>query len=92
MACSSRPNVCTACTFVERHDLPVYHREVRVFEVFEPGGTAIALFLADYYARDGKQGGAWMNNFVHQSRLFGLKPVVINHLNIPSRRQARRPC
>jgi peptidyl-dipeptidase Dcp len=70
-------------SFVERHDLPLYRPGVRVFEVFEQGGTAIALFLADFYARDGKQGGAWMNNFVQQSGLFGLKPVVINHLNVP---------
>jgi peptidyl-dipeptidase Dcp len=69
-------------SFVERHDLPVYHPDVRVFEVFEADGTALGLFLADYYARDNKQGGAWMNHFVVQSKLFGLKPVVVNNLNI----------
>jgi peptidyl-dipeptidase Dcp len=69
--------------FRERHDLPVYHPDVRVFEVFDADGTALALFLGDYFARDNKQGGAWMNNFVRQSKLFGLKPVVANNTNIP---------
>ena len=68
--------------FVERHDLPTYHSDVRVFEVLEADGAPLALFLADYYARDDKQGGAWMNHFVLQSTLFGLKPVVVNHLNV----------
>jgi peptidyl-dipeptidase Dcp len=54
-----------------------------VFEVFDADGSPLALFLADFYARDNKQGGAWMNNFVTQSKLFGLKPVVANNLNIP---------
>jgi peptidyl-dipeptidase Dcp len=70
-------------SFVERHDLPVYHADVRVFEVFEPDGKPIALFLADFYARDGKQGGAWMSNFVAQTRLLGTRPVVVNNLNVP---------
>jgi peptidyl-dipeptidase Dcp len=69
--------------FQERHDLPVYHSDVRVFEVFDADGSPLALFLGDYYARDNKQGGAWMNTFVTQSRLIGLKPVVVNNLNIP---------
>ena len=70
-------------TFKERTDLPVYQPDVRVFEVFDSDGKPLALFLGDYFARDNKQGGAWMNNFVNQSRLFGLKPVVVNNLNIP---------
>ena len=70
-------------TFKERTDLPVYQPDVRVFEVFDSDGKPLALFLGDYFARDNKQGGAWMNNFVNQSRLFGLKPVVANNLNIP---------
>jgi len=69
--------------FRERHDLPVYHPDVRVFEVFDSDGTPLALFVGDYFARDNKQGGAWMNNFVRQSKLFGLKPVVANNTNIP---------
>ena len=70
-------------TFKLRTDLPVYQPDVRVFEVFDRDGKPLALFLADYFARDNKQGGAWMNSFVQQSRLFGLKPVVANNLNIP---------
>jgi peptidyl-dipeptidase Dcp len=70
-------------SFQERHDLPVYQNDVRVFEVFDTDGSPLALFLADYYARDNKQGGAWMDNYVGQSKLLGLKPVVVNNLNIP---------
>ena len=70
-------------TFKERHDLPVYHKDVRVFEVYDADGKPLALFLADYFARDNKQGGAWMTGYVAQSRLFQRKPVVANHLNIP---------
>ena len=70
-------------TFKERHDLPVYQPDVRVFEVYDANGQPLALFLGDYYARPSKRGGAWMNAYVQQSGLFGSKPVVANHLNIP---------
>ncbi len=70
-------------TFKERKDLPTYHPDVRVFEVFNADGTPLALFLGDYYARSSKRGGAWMNAYVPQSALFANKPVVANHLNIP---------
>lgn len=70
-------------TFKERHDLPVYQADVRVFEVYDRDGKPLALFFADYYARPSKRGGAWMNAYVQQSALFGTKPVVANHLNIP---------
>jgi peptidyl-dipeptidase Dcp len=69
-------------TFKERHDLPVYHPDVRVFEVSNADGSPLALLLIDYYARPSKRGGAWMNDYVAQSGLFGTKPVVANHLNI----------
>ncbi|HVV14722.1 M3 family metallopeptidase [Amycolatopsis sp.] len=69
-------------TFTERHDLPAYHPEVRVFEVADADGTPRGLFLGDYYTRDSKRGGAWMNTFVDQSRLLGDKTVVVNNLNI----------
>ena len=70
-------------TFKERHDLPVYQPDVRVFEVFDADGSPLALFLADYYARPSKRGGAWMNEYVMQSDLLKNKPVVANHLNVP---------
>ncbi|MGA2260260.1 MAG: M3 family metallopeptidase, partial [Acidobacteriota bacterium] len=69
--------------FKERTDLPVYQPDVRVFEVFNEDGSPLALFLADYFARDNKQGGAWMSEYVSQSRLLGLKPVAVNNLNVP---------
>jgi peptidyl-dipeptidase Dcp len=68
-------------TFKERHDIPVYHPDVRVFEVFDSDGKALALFYADYFKRDNKQGGAWMDLFVDQSALTGWKPVVFNVAN-----------
>jgi peptidyl-dipeptidase Dcp len=70
-------------SFTERHDLPVYQPDVRVFEVTDADGSPLALFLVDYYARPSKRGGAWMNAYVSQSQLLGLKPVIANHLNIP---------
>jgi peptidyl-dipeptidase Dcp len=70
-------------TFKERRDLPVYQSDVRVFEVFDADGAPLALFLADYFARDNKQGGAWMAAYVTQSKLLQQRPVVANHLNIP---------
>jgi peptidyl-dipeptidase Dcp len=70
-------------TFKERPELPVYHPDVRTFEVFDADGTPLALFVADYFARDTKQGGAWMSHFVRQARLLGLRPVIVNNLNVP---------
>jgi peptidyl-dipeptidase Dcp len=70
-------------TFKERHDLPVYHPDVRVFEVFDAGGKHLALFYCDYFKRDNKNGGAWMSNFVEQSHLLGNLPVVYNVANLP---------
>jgi peptidyl-dipeptidase Dcp len=69
--------------FRQRHDLPLYRDDVQVFEVFDADGAPLALFLTDYYARDDKQGGAWMSNFVNQSALLAQPPVVVNVLNIP---------
>ena len=70
-------------TFKERFDLPLYRGDVRAFEVFDHNGSPLALFFCDYYARDNKQGGAWMNAYIDQSTLLGSKPVIANHLNIP---------
>ncbi len=69
-------------TFKERHDLPVYQEDVRVFEVFEEDGSTLGIFIEDPFARPSKRGGAWMNSYVDQSDLTGLKPIVANHLNI----------
>ena len=77
-------------TFKERKDLPVYQPDVRVFEVSDADGKPLALFLGDYFARDNKQGGAWMASYVSQSKLLNHKPVVANHLNIP-KPQAGQP-
>lgn len=68
-------------TFKERHDLPVYQKDVRVFEVFDQDKSPIALFYCDYYKRDNKNGGAWMSNLVGQSKLLGTKPVIYNVCN-----------
>ena len=76
-------------TFKERKDLPVYEPDVRVFEVFDQDGKPLALFLGDYFARDSKRGGAWMDNLVRQSKLFGYQPVVVNNLNIPKPQPGR---
>jgi peptidyl-dipeptidase Dcp len=68
-------------TFKERKDIPVYHPDVRVFEVFDKDGSSMALFYADYFQRPSKSGGAWMDVFVDQSALAGTKPVVYNVAN-----------
>ena len=68
-------------TFKERHDLPVYQPDVRVFEVFDADGTPMALWYADYFKRDNKAGGAWMSTFVDQNGLLGTKPVTYNVCN-----------
>jgi peptidyl-dipeptidase Dcp len=70
-------------TFKEHKDLPTYHDDMRVFEVFNADGSQVGLFLVDWYARDSKRGGAWMSSYVDQSRLMGTKAVVLNNLNIP---------
>jgi peptidyl-dipeptidase Dcp len=70
-------------TFKERHDLPVYQPDVRVFEVFDTDGKHLAILIEDFYARDSKQGGAWMNEYVSQSSLLGYQAIVGNHHNIP---------
>ncbi len=68
-------------TFKERRDLPVYHPDVRVFDVIDAGGKPLALYYYDPYQRDSKLGGAWMDVFVNQSKLHGTRPVVTNVTN-----------
>jgi peptidyl-dipeptidase Dcp len=70
-------------TFKERHDIPTYNPDMRVFEVFDKDGKHLALFYCDYFKRDNKQGGAWMSSFVGQSKLMGTSPVVYNVANLP---------
>jgi len=70
-------------TFKQRHDLPVYHPSVTVYDVFNADGSQLAIFVADMYARPSKRGGAWANAYVPQSRLLGTLPVIANHLNVP---------
>ncbi len=69
--------------FKERKDIPTYHDDMFVFEVFDTDGSQLGLFFVDWYARDNKRGGAWMSSYVEQSRLMGTKAVVLNNLNIP---------
>jgi len=68
-------------TFKELHDIPVYQPDVRVFEVFDADGKPLALFYCDYFKRDNKQGGAWMDSLVTESRLLHRLPVVYNVAN-----------
>ncbi len=68
-------------TFKQRRDIPVYHPDVTVYTVFDKGGSELALFYFDPWTRDNKRGGAWMSNFVGQSKLFGTKPVIFNVCN-----------
>ncbi|WP_247652574.1 M3 family metallopeptidase [Ideonella aquatica] len=70
-------------SFKRRTDLPVYHPDVWVYDVFDSKGQQLAIFLADLYARPTKRGGAWMNAYVRYNPLEGTSPVVANHLNIP---------
>ena len=70
-------------TFKERPDLVTYHPEARAFEINNEDGTKVGLFIGDFYTRDSKRGGAWMNNLVDQNFLFNQLPVVVNNLNIP---------
>jgi len=74
-------NLLYGITFKERRDLPVYDPSMRVFDVFDSNGSPMALFYTDYFKRDNKQGGAWMTNYVGQSKLLGTKPVVANVAN-----------
>src|SRR5690606_608760 len=70
-------------SFKERTDLPKYHPDTWVYDVFDADGSQLAIFIFDPYARASKRGGAWMNSYVGQSKLRGTRPVVANHLNIP---------
>ncbi|MYZ49651.1 M3 family peptidase [Rhizobiales bacterium L72] len=69
-------------SFRERHDLPLYHPDVRAFEVTDAGGRFVGLFLGDYFARASKRSGAWMSSFRVQEKLAGdIRPIVVNVTN-----------
>ncbi|MBN9312141.1 MAG: dipeptidyl carboxypeptidase II [Chryseobacterium sp. 39-10] len=68
-------------TFKERKDLPVYHPDVVTYEVFDRDGKSLAIYYLDFYTRNNKSGGAWMNNLVDQSHLLNQKPVIVNVFN-----------
>ena len=68
--------------FSPRPALSGYHSDVRVWEVSDADGAPVGLYLGDFFAREGKRGGAWMSSFVRQSRLLGTRPVVVNNLNV----------
>ncbi|MGP8185925.1 MAG: peptidyl-dipeptidase Dcp [Terracidiphilus sp.] len=68
-------------TFKERKDIPVYEPDVRVFEVFDADGTPMALWYCDYFKRDNKNGGAWEDSLVGESKLLGRLPVAFNVTN-----------
>lgn len=70
-------------SFKARPDLPKYHPDTWVYDVFDKDGKRLAIFIFDPYARASKRGGAWMNTYVSENALLGEKPVVANHLNIP---------
>ena len=77
----STANQLFGIKFVERFDIPVYHPDVRVWEIFDHNGVGLALFYGDFFARDSKSGGAWMGNFVEQSTLNETQPVIYNVCN-----------
>ena len=84
-------NVLFGLRFRERFDLPVYHPDARVFDITDADGSAIGLCYGDYYARDNKNGGAWMSTFVDQSTLQGQKPVITQVCNY-TKPSAGQPC
>ncbi|MEO8066739.1 MAG: M3 family metallopeptidase [Flavobacteriales bacterium] len=78
-------------TFKERKDLPVYHPDVRVFDIMDTNGVSFGLFYGDYYARENKNGGAWMDTYVDQSRLLNQQPVITQNCNYV-KPAAGQPC
>ncbi len=74
-------NLLYGLSFSERTDLPVYNKDVRVFDVSDSDGKPLALFYCDYFQRDNKNGGAWMSNMVNQSKLLNSHPVIYNICN-----------
>lgn len=69
--------------FTRVHDLPLPHPDAEVYDVTDADGTHLALVVCDWFARDSKRGGAWMHEFVPQSKLLGTRPVITLTMNIP---------
>lgn len=72
-------------SFKENHEIPVYHPDVKAYEVFDEDGSFLAVFYADFYPRDGKQGGAWMTEFQGQyinSKGENIRPHVSVVMNL----------
>ncbi|MBK8226844.1 MAG: M3 family metallopeptidase [Flavobacteriales bacterium] len=84
-------NALFGLSFKERKDLPVYHEDVRVFDIVDADGSVIGLIYGDFYARDHKNGGAWMSTFVDQSTLLGQQPVITQVCNY-TKPAAGQPC
>src|SRR5690348_12733626 len=78
----SAANQLYGLTFKERHDIPTWSPDMRVFDVTDADGSELAIFMVDPWKRDNKNGGAWMSNLVNQSYLRGTKPVVYNVYNL----------
>lgn len=76
-------NLLYGITFKERKDIPVYHPDVRVFEVFDRDGKPLALWYCDYFKRDNKNGGAWNSAYIGKSTLQKTQPVIVNVANLP---------
>jgi len=70
-------------TFTLRTDLTSYHPEARIWEVKDENGSAVGLYIGDFFTRDSKRGGAWMSSFVDQNHLLHQLPVVFNNMNVP---------
>ena len=68
-------------TFKQRTDIPTYHPDMKVFEVFDKDGKQKALFYCDYFRRPTKRGGAWMDGFAKQSRRYNQLPIIFNVCN-----------
>ena len=74
--------------FIERFDIPVYHPDVRVWEIFDHDGVGLALFYGDFFARESKAVECWMGNFVEQSQLNETRPVIYNVCNYQNRQRS----
>ena len=70
-------------SFVERKDIPLYHEEVKTYEVLDAEGNHLSLFYTDFFPRASKRSGAWMTNFINQRNIGGenVRPAIVNVCN-----------